>query len=325
MLLSRAGLKWAYFTGLTAVGRRAGLLRKIKRENLVVVLNLHQVSPRPNPFWSPLQPRLFEDLLLFLKRHFEVTTFRELALTNGSRPVAILSFDDGYYDFVEHAMPLLHKHGIRANQNIVPSCVESGRPPWNVQLSDFLNGAPRTLINELRLPGFPDRLAGDDNDSKTRYGVALSRFLKTRPRSERQPLWSLVERLMERADWAMTRMMSVADVREAGASHEIGAHSYSHESMEYESDAFFEEDLDRCFGFFSDRLRMPLTIYAFPNGSYRPAHLETLRRRGIDHILLVDEQFATRPCSVCPRFTIYGDSRVETRFRALGYHPRGVR
>ncbi|TAJ10900.1 MAG: polysaccharide deacetylase family protein [Nitrospirae bacterium] len=323
-MLSRAGLKWVYFTGLAAIGRGAGLLRRIRRDNLVVVLNLHQVSPRSNPFWSPLQPRLFEDLLRFMKRHFDVITFGELAAARGSRPVAILSFDDGYYDFVEYAMPLLHKHGMRANQNIVPSCVESGRPPWNVQLSDFLNGAPRTLINELRLPGFAEGLAGDDVDSKTRYGVALSRFLKTRSRQERQPLWSRVEQVMEKADWTMTRMMSAADVRAAGASQEIGVHSYAHDSMEFESDAFFEEDLDRCVAYFEDILRMPLSIYAFPNGSYRPIHLEILRRRGISHILLVDEKFARRPCAVCPRFTMYGDSPAETRFRALGYYAQGV-
>jgi peptidoglycan/xylan/chitin deacetylase (PgdA/CDA1 family) len=260
-----------------------------------------------------------------LKRHFEVVRFGDVDSAEGRRPLAVLSFDDGYHDFVEYAMPLLHKHGLRANQNIIPACVESGCPPWNVQLVDFLNSVPRTLINELRVPGFSDRLAGDDEDSKTKYGVALSRFLKLRPARERASLWPAVARLMERAgDWTMTRMMTLDDVRQASGSHEIGAHSYSHESMEFESDEFFESDLDRCFDYFSRSLRMPLLVYAFPNGSRRPEQVDTLLKRGIRYVLLVDEKFASRRCAVCPRFTIYGDSYQEAKFRSLGHYARGV-
>ncbi len=325
MVFSRSRLKGAYFMLLAICGKDASLLRKIRSQGLVVVLNLHQVSPHANPFWSPLHPHIFEDLLNFLKRHFDVTCFQDRSSSDSERPKAILSFDDGYYDFVEYAMPLLHKHGLRANQNIIPSCVESGRPPWNTRLCDFLNSAPRALINELHLPGFPYRLAGSDNDSKTKYGVALSRFLKTRPRGERQPLWSAVETLMEKVgDGNVTRMMNLEDVREASRTHEVGAHSFSHDSMEFESDDFFEEDLDSCVDFFAQRLHLPISIYAFPNGSYRQEHIEILRKRGIQHILLVDEKFATRHGSVYPRFTMYGESSRETRFRALGYHSRGV-
>lgn len=324
MLVPRSYLKRVYFTFLAGLGRDASLLQRIRRRDLLLVLNLHRVSPERNPFWSPLHPTLFEDLLIFLKRHFQVVRFCDLGSAEGGRPVAVLSFDDGYHDFVEYAMPLLHKHGLQANQNIIPACVESGRPPWNIQLTDFLNSAPRTLINELRLPGFREHLAGEDADSKTAYGVALNRFLKSQPALERASLWPAVTQLMDRADgWSTTRMMRLAEVRQAADRHEIGAHSYSHESMEFESNDFFESDLDRCFDYFSQSLRMPLLIYAFPNGSYRPEQVEILRKRGIRRVLLVDEKFASRHGAVYPRFTIYGESNQEVKFRALGYYAKG--
>lgn len=324
MLVQRSHLKRVFFTLLAGLGKDASLLQRIRRHDLLLVLNFHRVSPERNPFWGPLHPTLFEDLLIFLKRRFQMVRFCDLGSAEGRRPVAVLSFDDGYHDFVEYAMPLLHKHGLQVNQNIIPACVESGRPPWNVQLTDFLNSAPRTLINELRLPGFPERLAGEDTDSKTAYGVGLSRFLKSRPARERASLWSVVTQLMDRADdWTMTRMMRLAEVRQAADRHEIGAHSYSHESMEFESNEFFESDLDRCFDYFSQSLRIPLLIYAFPNGSYRPEQVEILRKRGIRRVLLVDEKFASRCGAVYPRFTIYGESNQEVKFRALGYYAKG--
>src|SRR5438128_1432440 len=120
----------------------------------MVVLNLHRVSPHGNAYWPPMHPTVFEDLLRFLSDRFEVTTFREIRQNRQRRPLAVLSFDDGYYDFVEYAAPLLAKYGLSANQNVIPECVISGLPPWNIQLSDFLQSAPRNLINRIKLDGF---------------------------------------------------------------------------------------------------------------------------------------------------------------------------
>jgi len=322
MILNRTRLKPWYFMALRASGAEGRRLRRLRHERgLVTVLNLHRVSPDSNPFWSPLHPDLFGELLEFLSRHFHVTTFAGLAQAPTDRPAAILSFDDGYHDFVEHAMPLLRRHRLAANQNIVPACVESGLPPWTVRISDFLRAAPRTLINELQLDGFSRRLASEEADEKLRYGLALNRFLKQQPRRQREPHWRALTAAMARLNGTSghTRMMTLEEVRTAAAEHEIGAHSFSHESMGMESEAFFEEDLNRCEAFFAQRLGLPMEIYAFPNGSYRPEQIDLLRRRGIRHILLVNDRFARRGAGVYPRFTIYGSSRAEVRLQALGY------
>jgi peptidoglycan/xylan/chitin deacetylase (PgdA/CDA1 family) len=116
-----------------------------------------------------MHPDVFEDLIEFVTRHFQVTTFREHRNLPGGKPKLVLSFDDGYYDFVEYAMPILERKKISANQNIIPSCVDTGMPIWNVRLYDFLDSAPTSLINEIRLPGFEQRLDGHDEDSKMKY------------------------------------------------------------------------------------------------------------------------------------------------------------
>lgn len=322
-MLNRAQLKQGYFTLLRLARQDARLLRQIQARELLVVLNLHQVSPHRNDFWPPLNPSVFEDLLIFLKRHFEVTRFDALGETKGERPKAILSFDDGYYNFVEYAQPLLEKHKLMANLNIIPECADTGKPIWNVRLYDFLNAAPRKLINELRLQGFAETLGDESAASKTRFGIKLSHFLKKRARREREALWPHIEALMAKAGtFPMTRMMSVDDIRAAARRHEIGAHSFAHESMEFEDDEFFRADARRCFEYFRETLRLPMNVYAFPNGSHRAGQAEWLRQQGVEHVLLVGEQFSSARTRVHPRFTIYGLSAIETRFQALGYHGR---
>lgn len=317
----RQHLKNFYFNLLRLTGREARLLRQIRQGNRLVILNLHQVSPHQNPFWSPLAPEIFEDLLVFLKQHFHVALFRELETVKSNKPLAVLSFDDGYYNFIEYAAPLLAKHGLRANMNIIPSCVESGLPPWNVQLYDFLNSVPREVINQIKLPDFDAQLGDDSTGGKVRYGLQISRFLKNRPRREREELWQSIEPLMKKADFARTRMMNTAEVKEIAQTHEVGVHSFSHESMKFEDDDFFIADLDKCFDFFQHKLQMPLDIYAFPNGSYRDGQIEILQNRGLRFILLVEEKYS-RVGSLHPRQTIYGASKAETRLQALGLNNR---
>lgn len=316
--MMRESLKFLYYFLQRILRKDVKLLRKIKRENLVIALNLHQISPVENPFWSPLKPEIFDDLLKFLKENFEVVLFRDLAQVKSQKPLAILSFDDGYYDFIEYAAPILEKHNLKANMNIIPSCVETGKPMWNVKLYDFLNSAPRSLINEIRLDGFEYRLQDESFGSKVQYGLKISRFLKSCPHHERLELYGEIEKLMEKCDFQLTRMMNVDEIKQIAEIHEIGAHSFSHESMGFEDNSFFEADLQKCIDYFDKKLQIPLEIYAFPNGSYRKEQIEILQKNGVKYTLVVDEDYAKKTESVFPRFTIYGRGKLETKFQALG-------
>jgi peptidoglycan/xylan/chitin deacetylase (PgdA/CDA1 family) len=117
-------------------------------------------------------------------------------------------------------------------------------------------------------------------------------------------------------------MMTLDDVRRAAAEHEIGCHSFAHESMGVESDEFFAEDLARCEALFREQLRQPLTIYAFLNGSYRPAQAELLAARGVRHVLLTGDRFAAAGRRVYPRLAVTAQTGMEARFQALGYRAR---
>lgn len=318
----REKLKTGYYFLQKILRKDARLLRKIKQEDLIVVLNLHQVSPYQNPFWSPLHPEIFDNLLGFLKVNFNVVLFNELSEAKSDKPLAILSFDDGYYNFIEYAAPLLERHGLRANMNIIPSCVESGEPMWNIKLYDFLNSAPKRLVDEIQLPEFDYKLKDESFDSKVQYGLKISRFLKNRPRIEREKLWQKIECLVSKYDFQQTRMMSRNEIKEIAGIHQIGVHSFSHESMEFEETIFFENDLQKCVSYFNQKLQIPLEVYAFPNGSYRPEQIEILLDNKVKYILLVGEDYAEFGKNVFPRFTIYGSSALETKFQGLGFNKK---
>ena len=130
---------------------------------------------------------------------------------------------------------------------------------------------------------------------------------------------------MERVDFPRTRMMTATDVKTIASRHEIGSHSHSHESMAHESDTFFREDFSATQSFFTTTLGLPLTIYAFPNGSSRAEQVRHLLNVGVNHVLLVGEKLVRRASPrVIPRVTFYARSAPEARLRCSGWTPRGL-
>jgi peptidoglycan/xylan/chitin deacetylase (PgdA/CDA1 family) len=305
---------------LRALGSGVAVRRKLRAigaSGAVTILNLHRVAPDDASSYPPLDPKLFEALLGFLESHFEIVTFAGLDQASArGRPPLILSFDDGYRDFYEHAAPILARRGIRVNHNVIPACTESGVPPLNVVLQDFVGRAPAALVERIDVPGFAmDRPLR----SRVALGNRLSAFLKEKPIAEQKALAAhLRPQLLRDPDFAPTPMMTIAELREVAEVHEIGAHSFEHANMALESDDYLREDVARCRAWFAEKLGREMTIYAFPNGSYRAAQLEIVRGAGVRHILLVDEDFSSPGASLHRRFTFDAHSEHEVRFRATG-------
>jgi peptidoglycan/xylan/chitin deacetylase (PgdA/CDA1 family) len=304
------------FGVLRAVGASNWLASRIRRRDAVAVLNLHSVSPVANPFWPPIHPAHFDTWLRRALRVFEFRTFRTMHEPS-NKPVAVLSFDDGYVDFYEHAMPILDRYGITANINVITGAIDAGIPPWNVRLYDWLTAASYAEIRDLRIEGCSIVLSADSKAAKVRFGGALSRFLKSRPSAERDALLLPLSARLATAPRGRD-MLTPAQVSEIARRHEVGSHSHSHDSMGFETNAYFQDDFERSRSWLAN-LGIQTEIYAFPNGSYRPEQVAWLQEQGVQHTLLVNECFASsKPSSVLPRLSVAGGSVVEIELAALG-------
>lgn len=103
---------------------------------LPLVLMYHSVAPyEQDPYLVTVRPERFEQQLRWLHRHgLRGTSMRELlaARREGTdRNLVGLTFDDGYADFGEHALPALDRYGFTATVFVIADLL-GGSNCWDV-------------------------------------------------------------------------------------------------------------------------------------------------------------------------------------------------
>jgi peptidoglycan/xylan/chitin deacetylase (PgdA/CDA1 family) len=130
-------LAWtACFDSLGIYDRR---LKQSAAERLWFIPFYHRIlrddEEEPFEFGLGVQRQRFERQLAFFRERFHVCTVQEALAIRASgawpaRPLLSITFDDGYLDNIELALPLLRAHGCHATFFICTGPIESGRPFW---------------------------------------------------------------------------------------------------------------------------------------------------------------------------------------------------
>lgn len=309
------------------VGRGLGLnaaLRRLKGQQ-ITVLNLHQISDEPDSFFEPIVPALFEKILDYCGRHYEVVTFLDAAKSS-KKPKLILSFDDGYYDFMEHALPLLKKKGLPCNHNLVNDSLTTGKPIWTQRLNDLFEA-----LRENNITDDPEitRLGGTFEGNWIRYNVAMLRTMFQMPMEERN---KILDNL--RAKYGVgnrTKMMRWPDAVQCVESGlvEIGSHTYNHDSLASVHDtAKLDVEIGQSVKELEEKLHQKIIILAAPNGQFSKESLDYARSNGIKHFLmvrsaLVSPEELSQPFSTPSRISLVNESfdacvfRIEMLFAHL--------
>ena len=114
---------------------------KRKQKNQLLILMFHQVNDKKSTFYPAMSVTAFKDLCLFVKSNYAVITPSQIEghFNKSNESAAILSFDDGHYDIIEHALPILSQLDLPFNVNIDTEILETEKPQDFVRVYDILN------------------------------------------------------------------------------------------------------------------------------------------------------------------------------------------
>jgi peptidoglycan/xylan/chitin deacetylase (PgdA/CDA1 family) len=291
----------------------------------LTTLIFHRVLPSADPLF-PDEPDAsrFSEILSWVGAWFQVMPLDAAlqALHNGTLAPRALSitFDDGYADNHEVALPILQRHGMSATFFIATGFLDGGRM-WNDTIIEAVRATaePQLDLRGLALP-LPDRLSlATTNDRRAAIGRLLP-AVKYLPLDKRH---ELVEAIARRAACPLpsdlmldTRQLRA--LRRAGMG--IGAHTVHHPILARLDDRSAGDEIERGRTHLSALLGERIGLFAYPNG--KPDADYTARCVGLVRELGFDAAVTTSPGSTgpsadhwqIPRFTPW--DRARWRFGA---------
>lgn len=253
------------------------------------VVMFHRVLPATDPlFPGEMTHDRFDAVCAWLAAWFNVLPLDEavLRLRAGSLPDRALSitFDDGYADNHDIALPVLEAHGLCATFFVATGFLDGGRM-WNDTVVESVRRCAGSVLalGDLGLPGI-DVLALDTVASRRSAIAALLGAIKYLPPGQRQVA---VDGVAQRAHAALptTLMMTSAQVVAlARAGMQVGAHTVSHPILASLDDDAALQQMQQSKSALEGLLGQPVHSFAYPNGrpgrDYLPRHALLARQAG---------------------------------------------
>ncbi len=274
---------------LAVGGRWAAQALSVVSGPSLSILTFHRVLARPDPiFPAEVDAARFDRLMALVARSFEVLPLQQAVrlLQQGALPPRALAitFDDGYADNHDIALPILQRHGLRACFFVATGFLDGGRM-FNDTVIECIRRSPLPEV-DLGVFGLGRLPLG----SPAQRAAAIEKVIpvvKFRSTEQRAPLLAQLQRQCQPSSLPDDLMMSRRQLQALGAAGmEIGAHTVHHPILCQLSDAQAEAELRDG----RDELRrltgQPVTLLAYPNGlpdrDYDLRHVAMARRLGFE-------------------------------------------
>ncbi|MDO8047279.1 polysaccharide deacetylase family protein [Janthinobacterium sp. SUN211] len=289
------------------------------------ILIYHRVLARPDPlFPGEVDAALFQRQLRLLKRFYTPLPLGDAVrrLQDGSLPprAACITFDDGYADNAQVALPLLQRHGLHATFFIATGYLDGGQM-WNDTVIDAVRQAPGAVL-DLRaqeLGAFPVATLAQ---RQAAIATLLGR-LKYLPFAQRQRLAMQIRR-QAGARASAPAMLSTAQLRQLhGAGMTMGGHTASHPILSTLAERAAQLDIANGKQQLESLIQAPVTLFAYPNGKagrdYGAPHVAMVKRLGFQAAVATDWGVARPGADLdllqLPRFTPWDRGRLAFLWR----------
>lgn len=258
----------------------------------LVVLIYHRVIELPSdPQMLAVRPDRFRQQLQALKAAFEIRRF-EQSWADIQRPTVVITFDDGYADNLEYALPILEDLGIPATFFIATGYVGGSRELWWDELERSLlhssGGKVLNRVGAVELNRMYD--CAQARERETLYQFLHPR-LKTLSVKEREASMAELASLMigipePRSSY---RVLTAPELAQLAASPmaTVGAHTVCHQPLSSLSVEEQREEIELSRMQLQEWTGRPVPVFSYPFGAktdYTPETVALCRQAGFSRV-----------------------------------------
>ncbi|WP_026435374.1 polysaccharide deacetylase family protein [Acidovorax sp. JHL-9] len=224
---------------------RSGLLgawHRHRNQHALTALMFHRVLPAGSHALAQSEREFafslegFGRTLDFVTRHYNVVSLAQVKAAidgKGQLPACpmLITFDDGWRDTVEYAMPELKKRGLPALLFLATEVLDLKQPRWWQDAAVAVLANPQTARKLLQALGMPA-----DASTQPGYSQQVAAKLAGMPEAQRRQLIQQADPrvLQEIAD---RQMVSADDLRQwTDNGFDLGGHGHSHSPIAYARD-----------------------------------------------------------------------------------------
>ena len=293
------------------------------------VLIFHRVLEAPDPmFPGEVDARQFDEIVGWMRNWCNVLPLDEAVnrLTAGSLPAraAAITFDDGYADNHDQALPILQRHGLSATFFIATGFLDGGRM-WNDTVIEAVRRFNGDRIDLQGMDGFPPDAtavwpAGSIAERRHVIESIIGKIKYAAPDQRLALANAVSSRLHVKlpSDLMMTSQQ-VRDLRREGM--QIGAHTHNHPILAKLAPEAARLEISRSKQALQDLLGESVDLFAYPNGrpgqDYNAQSVSIVRELGFIAAVSTAKGVATRRSDLfqLPRFTPWDRTRARFGLR----------
>ena len=308
-------LKWAAATQAAVAGPALS------------ILIFHRVLDGPDPLFPDEVDRArFDRLMGLVARSFRVVTLGQAlaALEQGRlapRTLAI-TFDDGYADNAEIALPILQRHGLAATFFVATGFLDGGRM-FNDTVIEVVRRSPHTAL-ELGDFGLGRLAVGTPGERRAAIEALIPK-VKYLALAQREDALRRLEQACGQPALPNDLMMRSSQVQQLhAAGMEIGGHTVRHPILAQTPDDEARREIAQGRNALAALVDAPIEVFAYPNGrpdrDYDQRHVQMVRELGFRGAVSTAPGVATAASDrwQLPRHTPWGRSLATWSWRLLG-------
>jgi peptidoglycan/xylan/chitin deacetylase (PgdA/CDA1 family) len=293
----------------------------------LTIFTYHRVTAEPDPLLpDEFHARSFAAQMSWIADYFRVLPLPDAVrtLSQGTLPAraAAITFDDGYANNLEVALPILQRHKLTATVFIAVDAVERGIM-WNDLVIEALRRAPAQI--DLSKFGV-GMLSTPDAAARAAAVERVLSHLKYLPLAER---WQRAEEMYRSiAGAAPPRLMlTPAGVRQlSDAGIDVGAHTVNHPILKGMADDDARSEIVGSARWVADVTGRAPRSFAYPNGrpgvDYDGRHAAMTREAGFELAVTTQWGYASRSSATyeLPRIAPWDRSRHRFWARMMKTH-----